>query len=281
GSAAAVAAGYCHLALGTQTTGSVIRPAAFCGIVGFKPSYRRIATDGLIFCSETLDTIGYFTQDIAGIQLVAPILCENWQPASIQARKPVLGIPEGPYLTQASQEALAVFEKQLASLEQHGYTLRRVPALQDIEALTHRHQRLVCAEMARAHTDWFGQYEVLYRPQTARAIREGQSISYPEYDLYRASPRTLGTELETLMDSSSIDLWISPSATGPAPEGITTTGSPAMNLPWTHAGVPALTLPAGRAANGLPLGLQFAGRFQQDEYLLAWATGLAEVCKNF
>lgn len=278
GSAAAVAAGYCQLALGTQTTGSVIRPATFCGIVGCKPSYGRIPTDGLIFCAETLDTIGYLTQDLAGAQLVAPLLCANWQAVNLPTALPVLGIPEGPYLTQASAEALKAFEQSLALLAKAGYTLRRVPALQDIEAINHRHQRLVSAEMARAHADWFGQYEVLYGPRAAEAIREGQAISYPEYDLYRASPQALRTELATLMDASGIDLWVSPATTGAAPHGLNSTGNGAMNLPWTHAGLPAITLPAGRAENGLPLGLQCAGRFMQDEYLLAWASGLEKAC---
>jgi Asp-tRNA(Asn)/Glu-tRNA(Gln) amidotransferase A subunit family amidase len=274
GSAATVAAGYCQLALGTQTSGSIIRPAAYCGLFGFKPSYGRVATAGMVLCSESLDTIGYLTQDLAGAQLVAPLLCADWQSVDPPDTKPVLGIPEGPYLAQASQEALQTFEQHLTRLEQAGYTLRRVPAFQDIEAITHRHQRLVCAEMARVHADWFGQYAVLYRPRTAQAIREGQAISYPEYDLYRASPQALRGELETLMEATQIDLWVCPSATGAAPEGIESTGSPALNLPWTHAGLPALTLPAGHAKNGLPLGLQCVGRFQRDEHLLAWASEL-------
>lgn len=276
GSAAGVAAGYCQLALGTQTTGSVLRPAAFCGVFGFKPSYGRIPTGGLVFCAETLDTIGYFTQDLAGIQLVAPLLCDAWQPVPASRARPVLGIPEGPYLNQATSEARAVFEQQLARLEEAGYTLRRVPALLDIEAINHRHHRLVHAEMARVHADWFGQYEVLYSPRTAQAIREGQTISYPEYDLYRASPRALRDEMELLMESAGIDLWVCPAAPGSAPEGISTTGDAALNLPWTHAGLPALSLPAGRAANGLPLGLQCVGRFMHDEYLLAYADDLAQ-----
>lgn len=271
GSAAAVAAGYCQLALGTQTSGSVIRPAAYCGLIGFKPSYGRIATAGMILCAETLDTIGYMTQDLAGIQVVAPLLCANWQPVALSAHRPVLGVPDDPYLAQASREALLAFEQHLGLLERAGYTLRRMSVFPEIEAITHRHQRLVCAEMARVHADWFGQYAVLYRPRTAQAIREGQTISYPEYDLYRASPLSLRHELENVMETNQIDLWVCPSATGAAPEGRESTGSPALNLPWTHAGLPALTLPAGRAENGLPLGLQCVGRFQRDEYLLAWA----------
>ncbi|MFL5667404.1 MAG: amidase family protein, partial [Ktedonobacteraceae bacterium] len=87
----------------------------------------------------------------------------------------------------------------------------------------------------------------------------------------------LRAELEALMDRYGIDVWVAPAAPGPAPEGIHTTGNPTMNLPWTHAGLPALSLPAGSAENGLPLGLQCVGAFMADEQLVAWATGLAEV----
>src|SRR5947209_946823 len=117
GSAAAVAAGFCPLALGTQTVGSVIRPAAFCGIVGFKPSYGRIPISGVVPCASSLDTVGFFTQHVVDIELVAPLLCERWQNREV-LDKPVLGVPDGPYLALASPEALQAFETQLAQLEQ-------------------------------------------------------------------------------------------------------------------------------------------------------------------
>src|SRR2546421_5330776 len=140
GSAAAVAAGFCPLALGTQTIGSTIRPAAFCGIVGFKPTYGRISTDGLIKCAESVDTVGFFTQDVAGVALVAPLLCKDWQSLvnSQTTQLPILGVPDGPYLAQASSEGLAAFEKQLTLLEDAGNALRRVTAMEDIEVINHR-----------------------------------------------------------------------------------------------------------------------------------------------
>ena len=84
-------------------------------------------------------------------------------------------------------------------------------------------------------------------------------------------PPRLRAELAELMDRAEIDLWVSPAAVGAAPKGITFTGDPNMNLPWTHAGMPTLTVPAGRSAEGLPLGLQLTARFGADEALLAWA----------
>ncbi len=261
GSAAAVAVGFCPLALGTQTIGSIIRPAAFCGVVGFKPSYGRIASDGLIPCAISLDTAGFFMQDAAGIA---------------SNNMPVLGIPVGPYLAQASAEGRAAFEKHVTLLKKAGYDVRPVEAMRDIDAINLRHRHILSAEMAQVHAAWFAQYESLYRPRTAALIRQGQEVSAEELAAARAGRTALRSELEGLMAQHGIDLWISPAAPGAAPEGISTTGDPAMNLPWTHAGLPAIALPAGRATHGLPLALQIAGAFMADEQLVSWAGPLAE-----
>lgn len=276
GSAAAVAAGFCPLAAGTQTTGSVIRPAAFCGIVGFKPTFDRIPTGGLIACAPSLDHVGLFTQDVEGMLLVASLLCRDWQ-ACTSNRLPVLGVPEGAYLAQASREALHAFEERVAALEQAGYTIKRVAALVDIEDVARRQTVLMNAEMAQVHASWFATHEQLYAERTAQAIRAGQRITAEELEAARAGRTTVRAALEGLMAAEGIDLWISPAATGPAPQGIDSTGNPAMNLPWTYAGMPACTLPAGQAPNGLPLGLQLTAASMHDECLLAWATGIYEV----
>jgi Asp-tRNA(Asn)/Glu-tRNA(Gln) amidotransferase A subunit family amidase len=275
GSAAAVAAAFCPIALGTQTIGSVLRPAAYCGIVGFKPSFGRIPADGIIYSSVSLDTVGYFTQDVAGIALVAPLLCSNWHPA-LPDRKPVLAVPDGPYLAQATTEAQVAFLQQVVQLENAGYDVRRIAAMPDIDAINRRHRLIVAAETAQVHSSWFAQYEPLYRPRTADLIHQGQHVDSDALASALAGRRSLRDGLEQVMQQYGVDLWISPAATGSAPEGISATGDPAMNLPWTHAGLPAITLPAGFAANGLPLGLQVAAAFLADEQLLAWAAPMAE-----
>ena len=129
GSAAAVAAGITPLTLGTQTIGSVIRPAAYCGVVGFKPTYNRISPEGLLFFSRSVDHVGLFTQDVIGMQLAASVLSKDWQSYSAGG-KPVLGIPEGPYLAQASAEALKAFEATSYAFGRrglHGYPPIYVP----------------------------------------------------------------------------------------------------------------------------------------------------------
>ena len=117
----------------------------------------------------------------------------------------------------------------------------------------------------------YAHHAALYRPRTTDVIEKGKRVSKEEWSEGRDSTLKLRQELEALMSESGIDLWICPAAPGPAPEGIHATGDPIMNLPWTHAGMPSLTLPAGRAANGLPLGKQLVAQFGADERLLAWA----------
>ena len=276
GSAAAVATGLCPLALGTQTIGSVIRPAAFCGIVGFKPSYGRISLEGVIPFSPSADHVGLFTQDVGGMALAAALLCSQWRPIA-ECSLPVLGVPSGPYLQQASPEALAAFQAQLARLEAAGYTVRRCNTLDDIASINRRHKRMVAAEFAQVHARWFAQYASLYRPRTVALIREGQSVSEEELAEARRGREKLRAELEALMTAAGVDIWVSPAAPGPAPSGLHSTGDPIMNLPWTYAGLPTVTVPAGLADNGLPLGLQLSAALMADESLLAWAEGLAEV----
>jgi len=153
-----------------------------------------------------------------------------------------------------------------------------VPALQAIGDLNTLHRRMVFAEFAREHAKIYAMHAPLYRKRTAEIIEIGKKVSDQELASARANCSALRRELETAMARAGIDLWISPSALGPAPEGIQATGDPNMNLPWTHAGMPAITLPAGQAKNGLPLGLQFVAPFGEDEKLIATCRTLERGC---
>ncbi len=276
GSAAAVAAGMCSLAIGTQTVGSVIRPAAFCGVVGYKPSYGRIDPSGVLYFSQSLDHVGLFSQDVAGMQLAASLLCRDWQvDINVDGELPVLGVPDGPYLDQASPEALRAFADQINRLTAAGYTVKRANVLADIAEIDHRHKELMAFEMAQNHADWFAEFADRYRPRTAAIIRQGQQIKAATAQAARDGQAHVRRSIETAMTEAGIDIWISPAAPGPAPIGIESTGDPAMNLPWTHTGLPTLTIPAGVSSNNLPLGLQFVSAFWQDEALLNWSVELS------
>ncbi len=280
GSAAAVAAGYCPLALGTQTVGSVIRPAAFCGIVGFKPSYGRIDSAGLIFCAPSVDTVGLFTQDARGMQLAAAAVCRDWAETAVASGRPTLGVPAGPYLEQASVEGKRHFEKQVTQLEGAGYSVRRVSLMADIDEINGRHRLLQAGEMALVHREWFASYEQLYRKRTAEIIREGLAVEAADLEWARAGRIELRKAIDGAMSGSEVDVWICPSATGPAPRGLESTGDPVMNLPWTHAGLPALSLPGGTADDGLPLGVQCVAGYGRDEALLEWGLEMEEVLRG-
>lgn len=275
GSAAAVAAGYCPMAIGSQTVGSVIRPAAFCGVIGFKPSYGRASLEGVIPYAPSLDTLGWFANDPTRIETLARVLIPDWKVPAEHA-PPALGVPFGPYLEQADPEALAAYWEQVERLATAGYEVKRIPFFQDIDAINERHQIIASAELALVHRDWFARFEPFYRPRTAQQIRDGQ-LNLVKLEATRPSLLELRNRLHDAMADHGIAAWLSPAALGPAPEGIERTGDPAMNLPWTHAGVPVVTIPAGTAANGLPLGLQIAAAFNDDEWLAATTAELAAV----
>jgi Asp-tRNA(Asn)/Glu-tRNA(Gln) amidotransferase A subunit family amidase len=274
GSAAAVAAGMTPLAVGTQTGGSVIRPAAFCGIVGFKPTIDQIPTNGVVTRSASLDTVGLFTRSVAGMKQASPAVCADWEPVK-SADPPVLGVPKGAYLDQAEERALAAFEEQADALAAAGYEVRRVEAFPDFETTATRYWDLTAAEMTLAHAEWVDEYEPFYRTPTAERLERGQEVSTGELAAGREYQDRLRAGLHDRMNAAGVDVWVCPAAPGPAPEGLTDTGDPKMNYPWTYAGLPAVTVPADEV-DGLPVGLQCVGRFGADEELLAQVADVAD-----
>ena len=294
GSAAAVAAGLCELALGTQTIGSIVRPAAYCGIVGLKPTFDRISTSGVIALSPSLDHVGLLAPSVQTAIAAARVVYTNWsdQPArsgrpvlhptahACAAGTPVLGIPVGPYLERATGEARESFVRACGAFTDAGYELRRVPIMPDYGAVCDRHDVILAAEASRVHAAWFGEYESVYGAKTADLIRRGRSISSEQLRSALHARDAFRVELRQAMIDSGIDAWIAPSAVGSAPRGLDSTGDPVMNLPWTQAGLPAITLPAGRDPAGLPMGLQVVGDWNSDESLLAWGETMEQVTRQ-
>jgi len=273
GSAAAVGAKMSALTLGTQTVGSIIRPAVFCGVVGFKPSYERVSRAGVVPVSASLDHVGFFTGDADSAYLAASVLLPDWK-CTAPGHRPVLAVPEGPYLERVSPEGRINFELTCEKLVAGGYRILRLNVMPDFDEIASRHQLIMAAEMARVHADWFGRYASLYHQNTTTLIRTGEAI--PEQDLKKALPcrEKLRRQLMDNMAKANVDLWITPGATGVAPSGLDFTGDPSMNLPWTHSGLPTLGLPSGRNEIGLPFGIQLVGKWHGDEALLACASGI-------
>lgn len=280
GSAAAVAAGYCTLALGTQTVGSVIRPASFCGVVGFKPTQGRISTQGVIPFSQTLDQVGFFCLTPGDISLAASVLCENWKMEIHANQPPILGLPLGPYLDNADSETLVLLEGLIKSLESSGYVVKKINVLNEFDIIASNHRMLMAHEAARVHEKWHGEFKKLYSPVTSAIIQKGLGIPTDKAERLREQGPTIRTELEKLMESNGLDAWMCPSSVGPAPKGFKTTGNPIMNLPWTSAGLPVASLPLMRSSEGMPIGVQLIGNYMQDEKLAAITRAMAAELKT-
>ena len=272
GSAAAVAAGMVPVALGSQTLGSVIRPAAFCGVVGFRPTHGRVAADGMVPHSPSLDTVGWFTADVASAARVASVACPSWTP-DVPDRLPVLGVPASTYLARAGAPARAAFEARLEALRAAGFVVRTTDFLSDVEENAARMVVLNRYELARTHAAWFPEYGDRYRPQTAAAVREGQAVTADDY----ASAQRWRREFVAAFDEATVDVWVTPAAPDTAPRGLDHTGNAAMSVPFSVLGAPAMSVPAGHEGRGLPWGIQLVGRRGADEQLLAWAAAIEPV----
>ncbi|MFE4971028.1 amidase [Kitasatospora sp. NPDC056651] len=299
GSAAAVAAGLVALAIGTQTVGSVIRPAAYCGVVGFRPTYGRIPMTGVIPNAPSFDTLGLFTADLAGAALAASLLCDGWrgddwrgddwrgdgrqgdgrwgdgrpggagEQSPGEPAVPVLGVPDGTYLECAEPGARRAFEELLDRLARAGPAVRRVELFPDFAEVRRQLQLVNRFELARGHADWFARFGGLYRPETVASIRVGRGVTAEDRAAALRFRERLRERVAAAEAAAGVDLWLAPSATGGAPEGLHSTGDAVMSLPWSFLGRPALSLPAGRTPQGLPLGLQVVGAAGGDELLLA------------
>lgn len=279
GSAAAVAAGYASLALGTQTIGSILRPASFCGVYGYKPTYGRVSPAGVIPLAASYDHVGLLAADLNALERGARALIPDWSldPAAWGASRPTLGIPEGPYLRRCGTDMETHFRNAVVRLIHAGYSVRSIPMFADFEAIRDRQYALTAFECAEVHQSWYDAHRGLYHPKTAELIERGRGVPASIADAAMDARYTLREEIARIMRVERIDVWLSPSAIGAAPRGLESTGDPVMNLPWTQAGLPVLGLPMDEDDEGMPLGLQLTGAFGADEALLAWAAGVDAV----
>ena len=277
GSAAAVGAGLCDLALGTQTIGSISRPASYCGVVGFKPTFGRVSTEGVIPLATSLDHVGCFSPNVAGARAAAEVWLGS-SPAAVtesRGKRPCLAVPIGPYMERADDDGRAHFGAAIERLRGAGYDIIDVPAMDDFSDIEARHRRIVAAEAAAVHALWFEPHRALYAPQTVELVERGRSIPPEQLRADLEGRGALRQQLEALLDRRACDLWLTPAARGAAPLGLGSTGDPVMNLPWTHAGLPTVALPAGRAVGSrMPIGIQLAARAGADLALLDTALDL-------
>lgn len=280
GSCAAVAAGLVPLALGTQTAGSVIRPAAFCGIVGYKPSPRRLPRAGAKANSDTLDEVGVFARSVADAALLAAALGafgdgDEPGPAPSHDAPPRLAVTLTSRADALSPAMLAMVEDAAARTSAAGATVQLAVWPASFEALFEAQRRVQVFETARALAPEL-QYRrrQLSRPLLA-LLDEGRAMAPADYAAALQAARNAGQGLDELFGRA--DVLLTPAAPGAAPRGLKHTGDPLFNRPWQLLGCPCITVPGGLDAAGLPLGLQLVARPGQDRRLFAAAAWVSEV----
>ncbi len=272
GSAAAVAAGMCPLAVGTQTIGSVIRPASFCGIVGYKPSFGALPRDGVHPVSRTVDHLGFFTQDLAGMASLARALGLVGRPIDSSGALDVR-LCTGPYPEQASPAIRDLVGAVSQNLETDGRSVVTEPTFANIEEIDADHKRIMARDFYHAHSALYKSYGAQYRKHSREFFDEGAAVDVSAYEAsLDAREREIARFDQLSNDGRRPVVWISPAAPGAAPHGIESTGSPLLNLPWTYVGAPVVTVPVGSdSVSGLPLGIQIAAPRGRDDLVFAAA----------
>ncbi|MEX2643652.1 MAG: amidase [Acetobacterales bacterium] len=278
GSAAAVACGMVPLAMGTQTGGSVIRPAAYCGVVGYKGSFGEFCLFGVREQTRSFDTLGLFGRTVADVALFrSGLLGEAPVPlAAVDGAALRIGLCRTMFWDQAEPAVQALIEDCARRLEAAGATVTDFTLPPVFRELKESSRWISAWEMPRAFA-----YEIAnHRDKISKDMLEGRVADGANctYDLYVGGLEKQREAQRSLLDAmKDIDVLITPSTPGEAPEGLASTGTSLFNAFWTEAGVPTISLPAGRGPKQLPLGVQLVGHRHRDRALLeaaAWAAGV-------
>ena len=279
GSAAAVAAGMVHWAIGSQTGGSIVRPAAFCGITGYKPSAGLLPKTGMKDFSWSLDTVGLFTKTVADVAYLTSVLTGRNLKISPTSNldKPRLGIVRSHTWLDADEDYRAMFEDLLSQLERYGAILSDIEPSDNNIAAFHSHQVIQDFEARQALAWEYTRHPDLLSPLLKQTLDFAQTIKPSDYDDARVCAERASAELDDYFED--IDAIITLSAPGPAPKGLASTGSSIFNRIWTLFGLPSVNVAGLHHANGLPLGVQIVGPYMADHTTLEiahWLEGAIE-----
>ncbi len=274
GSAAAVADFMAAMGFGTQTAGSVIRPASFCGVAGFKPSYGRHSLAGVKPVSHSLDTLGWMARTVADLALMrTALLGEPGVPAPLAAA-PRIGLCRTHEWRAAEPATVEAVEAAAEALARAGAAVREVRLPASFAGLAAAQATIMFYEAHRALAHERIVHGAEISPALRRRLDDGGRTSCDDYEAARALAAACRGALDAAFEG--FDALLCPSATGEAPEGLGSTGDPVFTRAWTLLGAPGVTLPGHKGPHGMPVGVQLVGRVGDDRRLLAvagWAEG--------
>ena len=266
GSAAAVAEGMIPFALGSQTQGSVIRPASFCGVVGLKPSFGQLPTEGVMPFAPTLDQMGLFTPTVDDMAFL-------WRAtrgaSGVKPPADRLAAPLWPIDAELEPEMQTAFRQALEQLRATGFAVDPVSLPEGFSELPRATKCVMRFEAAEVHRQPFEQHGREIGAKLFELIVEGRETTRSEYESSLEVLDRARADFAAL--TQEFPVWATPAALGPAPKGLTSTGDPCCNAPFTALGVPTLSLPFGVSDSGLPLGIQLAAGKNQEDLLLSTA----------
>jgi Asp-tRNA(Asn)/Glu-tRNA(Gln) amidotransferase A subunit family amidase len=274
GSAAAVADRMAPLAFGTQTAGSVIRPAAYCGAVGYKPSFGLLPRAGIKPLADSLDTLGIMAGSALDAAFFAGVLSERrvLRELAMPDAPPRFGLYRTPYWDAAEPATAAALDAARASLEKAGARVAELAIAPEHEGLNEAQNTVMLYEMTRCLAHERVMHSAELSPRLAQMLDAGMSVGAEDYD--RALARAAAARAALGGFFGDCDAVLVPAAPGEAPPGLGNTGDPVFNRMWTLLGTPAVTLPARWGESGLPTGVQLVGRAGEDARLLAAAAFL-------
>jgi Asp-tRNA(Asn)/Glu-tRNA(Gln) amidotransferase A subunit family amidase len=287
GSAAAVAAGILPLALGSQTMGSIVRPAAFNGVVGYKASFGAVPRDGAHPLAGSLDHIGFFTRSVADAAAAFALFVEkapevvrseaSWQQYFQVKPAQKLAVMRTGVWPRASAEQQSNFEAQLVALRNAGAELVEYDMPEDTGLILQSANEVLQYEAARIYGDLVAANPDKTSAHLKQLVADGLAVSEERYQAALALQLRLRAGLAAWINPC--DAIVTLPATGQAPRGLNDTGDAAFCVPWSLLGVPAINLPSGWSADGLPLGLQVVGAFGHDKKTLEVAAWVESVIR--
>ncbi|HEX9288358.1 MAG TPA: amidase [Anaeromyxobacteraceae bacterium] len=272
GSAAAVAASMVPAALGTQTAGSVIRPASFCGVVGWKPSHGLLPLAGVSPLAPSLDTLGLFAREVEDLPLLTNALGAALAPVPPLASPPRVGLCRTDQWPLATAETRRAVEEAAAKMTAAGAEVREVE-LADLAGLAEAQATIMAVEIARSLAAERREHEALLSASLRKLIDDGATTSPERHAAAIARADLARRRFPEVF--AGLDVLLTPSATGEAPAGLESTGDPAFCRIWTLLHAPCVNLPAATGPQGLPVGIQLVGAPGRDGQLLAAAGWVA------